>query len=287
MKNLILASFLLIALFSCKKETLVTVTGNGSPDDATVESTTIERYINRAYIIALGREPITTELEMAKSDLLTHHLDSTSRATFANSIFTKNEYLAHVYDQMKLNYLNNVDTSEFGQFIFVYSFYLTDTTYMSSWPALQYELSRMQLMQNAFSQFTSNQIDIRELQKRMCNNYVYDQINMGSANFVLLSFKHLISRNPTTSELNYGVSMVEGNNSVIFLQAGNSKENFLDILISTNSYYEGQVIQLYNNYLSRLPSAYEMSSGTLLFQSSQDYTTVQKKILVSNEFIGI
>ncbi len=287
MKNLILASFLLIALFSCKKETLVTVTGNGSPDDATVESATIERYINRSYIIALGREPSSTELQTSKSDLLTHHLDSTSRANFASSIFTKSEYLPHLYDQMKLNYLNNIDTSEFGQNIFVFSFYLADSTYMSSWPVLQYELSRMQLMQSAFSQFTSSQIDIRELQKRMCNNYDYDQINMGSANFVLLSFKHLIGRNPTTSELNYGVSMVEGNNSVIFLQAGNSKENFLDILISTNSYYEGQVIQLYNNYLSRLPSAYEMSSGTLLFQSTQDYRAVQKTILVSNEFIGI
>lgn len=286
MKNTLFFLSILLLFFSCKKETLVTVTNNIPPDDVTISTSTVERYINRTFIRCLGIEPDSIELAYIKTNLLTNNLDSASRNAFANSIFTKPEYLPHLYDQMKVDYLNNIDTNEFGQYLFIFNNYLNDSTYLSSWPALIYERDRMLLLQSAYRQFTTSQIDLRELQKRMCNNYFYDNINMGSANFVVFTFKHLIGRNPTMSEQSYGISMVEGNNSTIFLLAGNSKENFLDILLNSNSYYEGQVIQIYNNLIYRIPSSYEMSSGTLLYQTTQSYSEVQKKIITSNEFIG-
>lgn len=286
MKNTLFFLSILLLFFSCKKETLVTVANNIPPDDVTISTSTVERYINRTFIRCLGIEPDSIELAYIKTNLLTNNLDSVSRNAFANSIFTKPEYLPHLYDQMKVDYLNNIDTNEFGQYLFIFNNYLNDSTYLSSWPALIYERDRMLLLQSAYRQFTTSQIDLRELQKRMCNNYFYDNINMGSANFVVFTFKHLIGRNPTMSEQSYGISMVEGNNSTIFLLAGNSKENFLDILLNSNSYYEGQVIQIYNNLIYRIPSSYEMSSGTLLYQTTQSYSEVQKKIITSNEFIG-
>lgn len=285
MKQTIFFFSILLAFYSCKKESLVTIGNNMPPDDATISSSTIDRYINRTFIRCLGIEPDSNELAMIKTNLLDNNLDSSSRNSFANSIFVKPEYLPHLYDQLKVDYLNNVDTTEFGQFLFIFNNYLIDSTYLSSWPALLYERDRLLLLQSAYSLFTTHQIDLRELQKRMCNNYFYDNINMASANFVVFTFKHLIGRNPTMAEQAFGISMVEGNNSTIFLQAGNSKENFLDILLSSNSYYEGQVIQIYNNLIYRIPSSYEMSSGTLLYQTTQSYSEVQKRIITSNEFI--
>ncbi len=280
--------FCFVNLFlSCKKESLETVPNNKAPNDLTVELTTIERYITRTYILALGREPDSLEALNAKTDLVNSDLDSTSRANFANSIFTDPAYLPNLYEQNKINLLNNVDTAEFTFWIGIFNNFLQDTTAMFQWPYIQFEVDRMILMQSAYGEFTTGAIDIRELHKRMCNNYIYDQINMGSANFVISTFQHLVNRNPTNSEQVNGITMIEGNNSILFLEIGESKSDYLNILINTSNYYEAQVVFLYGKYLNRQPSSYEMATGTSLFSSTNDYTAVQKVILTSNEFIGI
>jgi hypothetical protein len=287
MKKLFLLLLILGLFQSCKKETLETVPDNKAPNDFTVELTTIERYITRTYILALGREPDSLEALNAKAELVSSNLDSTSRVNFVNSIFSDPAYLPNLYEQNKINLLNNVDTAEFTFWIAIFNNILQDTSAMFQWPYIQFEVDRLTLMQNAYGEFVSGSIDIRELHKRMCNNYLYDQINMGSANFVISTFQHLINRNPTNAEQVNGITMIEGNNSIIFLQIGESKSDYLNILTDVSNYDEAQVVLLYGKYLNRQPSSYEMASGTQLFSSTNDYTSVQKVILTSNEFIGI
>ncbi len=278
----------LVALFqSCKKEVLETIPDNVPPNDYTIDSTTVQRYITRSYILTLGREPDSVEALLAESSLISNHVNESSRNTFVNSIFSSVAYLPNLYEQNKFNILNNADTSEFTMWIAIFSNILNDTTAIFQWPYIQYEVDRLVQMQNAFAEFTNATIDIRELHRRMCNNYIYDQINMGSANFVISSFQHLINRNPTASEQINGINMVENNNSFLFLQAGESKEDYLEILTNASNYYEAQVVLLYQKYLFRNPTGYEMATGTQLFLSTNDYTAVQKVILTSNEFIGI
>lgn len=287
MKKFFLILSLVGFLQSCKKETLETIPDNKAPNDLTVELTTIERYITRTYILALGREPDSLEALNAKTNFVNSDLDSTSRENFVNSIFTDPAYLPNLYEQNKINLLNNVDTAEFTFWIGIFNNILLDTSAMFQWPYIQFEVDRLILMQSAYDEFTSGSIDIRELHKRMCNNYIYDQINMGSANFVISTFQHLINRNPTNAEQVNGITMIEGNNSIIFLEIGESKSDYLNILTNASNYNEAQVVLLYGKYLNRLPSGYEMSTGTQLFSSTNDYTAVQKAILSSNEFIGI
>lgn len=145
----------------------------------------------------------------------------------------------------------------------------------------------MVLLRDAYSEFVGGTISTAELQRRMCNNYLYDQINMGSANFVNYSFQNLINRNATISELANGITMVEGNNSILFLQTGSSKVDFLNILTNSSSYYEAQVVFAYQRYLQRTPNTLEMADGTQTFQSTGDFIQVLKSILSTNEFIGI
>jgi hypothetical protein len=286
MPKILSAVFIILILTSCKKTEVEVVPDNNAPYDNTISDVTIENYITRAYILALGREPDSLEFNNSHSVLTTGNLDSTSRRNFVETIFTDPDYLPNVYNLNRIDLLNNADTADFTGWILIYSYYLADTSRIALWPALQYERDRMILMRNAYNEFVTGAIDVIELQRRMVNNHVYDEINMGSANFVISTFQHLINRNPTMYEQQSGVSMVDGNNATLFLQSGNSKEDYLNIFTQSRNYFEGQVILLYQKYLHRPAYTEEMAQAATNYSSTGDYTVVQKEILTSDEFIG-
>lgn len=278
---------LIIAFTACRKSELEQIPSNEPPPDHTISSVKIGNYITRTYILTLGREPDSIEYNSALNSLLFANIDSASRRNFLQSIFTKPDYLSHLYVENNIRYLNNTDSTEFENYIFLFQLYLNDTTYQLQWPYLQYESDRLTALKNAYREFTDSVINISELQRRMCDNYFYDQINMGSANFVISSFQNMLNRNATNAEQQSGISMVEGNNAILFLQAGSSKTDYLNIMTGNDNYFEGQVILMYIKYLNRIPITTEMANGTAKYSSTNDYSIVQKDILSSNEFIGI
>ncbi len=280
--------FSIILIFTdCKKSEIEQVPNNEAPRDTTITLVTIENYITRTYILTLGREPDSTEFNSAKSLFTETNLDSMSRQIFLDSVFNSADYRPHVYEENRIALLDNADTAEFSNWIYLFQLFLQDTTYQLQWPYFQYELDRLILMQNAFPEFVNDSIEIDELQRRMCDNYIYDQINMGAANFVISTFSNLLNRNPTSSEQQSGISMVNGNNEILFLQSGSSKDDYLNIFINSSDYFEGQVIFLYLKYLNRVPGTVEMADGTLKYSTTKDYTAVQRDILSTDEFIGI
>lgn len=280
--------FLFALVFAgCEKTELEQIPSNVPPPDKTISSVTIENYITRTYILALGREPDSAEYNTALSLLVNARVDSTSRVNFLNQLFASSDYRPHIFEENKINLLNNIDTAEFSNWYNLFSLLLSDSTYVLQWTFLQYEVDRLLPLKNTFSEYVNGIIEIDEVQRRMCNNYLYDQINMGSANFVISTFQNLIDRNPTSAEQQSGISMVEGNNAVLFLQAGSSKNDYLHIFTHSSSYFEGQVLFLYKKYLNRVPNTLEMAAGTLMYQSTGDYESVQREILSSDEFIGL
>ena len=280
--------FILPFLFvSCSKNEEVVVPGNIAPPDTTIENVKYEDYINRSYILVCGREPDTVEMKSALDILKPAKLNLNSRNQFLNVVFSKPEYLPHVYDNWRVELLNNLDTADITNYIGIFTFYLGDSTFQYAWPLLQYEIGRLQLLQSAASQYKNKQISIRELQLRMLNNYFYDQINMGSSNFVLTSFQHFINRNPTNDELNNGISMVNGLNGLLFLKAGASKDEYLNIFFASNDYYEGAVNRIYSDFLFHKPTSLEMTLATQKYKSSGDYEQAQKDVMSTNEFVGI
>lgn len=277
----------MIVLVSCQKEELFTVENNTPPTDTTIEPVVVENYINRTYILTLGREPDAAEFSIARQSLLDAGMDSTSRQNFLQDVFSDASYLPSVYNQNKIDLLNNADTADFTNWINIFGFLLLDSTNQAAWPYLQAEQNRLIALRAAFPEFINGTISVDELQRRMCNNYLYDQINMGAANFVISTFQHLINRNPTGSEQQNGINMVGGINAVLFLQAGSTKDDYLDILTHANNYFESQVVLLYHKFLNREPDTREMVSGTVKYSSTGDYTAVQRDILATDEFIGL
>lgn len=276
-----------LGIIGCQKSDEVVISGNTPPPDSTLERVVLENYVTRAYIRSLGREPDSLEFNVATDALLATGADSTTRTWFASLLCSSDDYRRNAYEQQRTELLNNIDTAEFGATVLLFQLLRQDSAYLFQWPLLDYEITRIRLLQSAYGDYLSETIDLPELQRRMCDNYFYDQINMGSANFVISTFQHLLGRNPTQFEQQSGISMVDGANAVVFLEAGSSKSDYLRILTESDSYFESQSIFSYRNYLQRDPTTLEMNQATVLFSQSQDATAVPRFLLASDEFIGL
>ncbi|MBK7965463.1 MAG: hypothetical protein IPK10_09350 [Bacteroidetes bacterium] len=205
MNNLKIGVLFLAVFFisSCTKTELETIPGNQAPPDTTIESNVYDDYVNKTYILVLGREPSLLEFQKAVDSLKEHGLDVASRYRFLNTVFSLSDYKWRQVEKWRIQLLGSVDSSDVINQMAIFDFFLNDSTYITVWPALQLEKDRLDTLYNSTYDYVANTISIRQLQSHMLNNYFYDQINMGGDNFVLSSFQHFLDRNPTLSEL-YG-----------------------------------------------------------------------------------
>ena len=118
-------------------------------------------------------------------------------------------------------------------------------------------------------------------------NGFYDEINMGTENFIVSMFQNFINRYPSISELQSGKTMVDGGNASIFLVSGNKKADFINIFLESDEYFTGQTNILFNRYLFRAPTSEESINFSLDYINTQDYQLLQSRILSTNEFIGL
>jgi hypothetical protein len=138
----------------------------------------------------------------------------------------------------------------------------------------------------------SGAIDYVDLHKLVVNNFIYDQVNMGTENFVVSAFQNYLMRYPTTPELTSAKQMIEYDpqattSPVLFLQLGSSKDDFLSIFFDCAEFYEGQVRTQFMRFLFREPKTEEMAAQTSLYKTSHDFKALQRYILSSNEYAGI
>ena len=274
-----------LVFVSCSKTEEEIVPGNIPPPDNTIDQQVYEDYITRTYIRVLGREPSATEMNDGLTKLYQHSLSKNDRIQFLNDLFTKQEYYGHTYDDFRIELLNNLDSTEIPNEIYLFDLLAHDSTYITVWGILNYEIARLQTLQNAPTLFANNSITIIDMHRAMVDNYFYDQINMGSVNFVVSMFQHFLYRTPTQQEQNAAASMVDGNNSALFLQTGASKTDFLNIFFASIDYYEGQVIRAYQKFLFRQPKTVEMNEATIKYKNSNDFIQMQKDILSMDEYV--
>ena len=279
---------IILALFSaCKKYETDTISGNAPPPDPTINNVTVENYVNKVYISVLGGKPDSLELNSGTTILKKNNLSTANRTQFLDTVFKHPEYYDHLYNTVLTDLLNNLDTNEIINDIGIFQSLLLDSAYILSWNEIRYEIVRLDSMRTIPNELKSGAINTTEMQKRCINNYFYDQINMGAANFVISSFLHFLNRAPTTNELTQGENMVNGTPGTLFIQVGQSKPDYLIIFFSSLNYFEGEAVLLYNKYLFRNPTSVEMSNAATKSQSTLDYIQMQKDILSTNEYIGI
>jgi hypothetical protein len=286
MKNALFL-FLVLLISSCTKIEDIIVGDNTLPPDYTIENTTIENYINKLYISTISREPTEAEFTTDFNLLRNANLSQKSREIVIDGILNKSEYSFNLFTLESANILNSVDTAMINERISSYQQFLLVTTNFLDSIYVANELERMLTFQNSLTAFYLGTTTITELYRAMANNIFFDEINMGTENFVVAMFQHFLSRYPTDSELESAKDMVDDKNATLFFETGNGKNDFLDIFFTSNEYFTGQTNILFNRYLFRNPSSEESVNYSLDYINTGDYKSLQKRILSSEEFIGL
>ncbi len=290
MKNF-LTPFLLLSLIafasSCTKTEDVIVRDNVPPPDHTIDSTTIEIYLNKVYINLLGREPLGNEKRDAMSILRQDNFSESGREQFLETLFSKTEYKQNLYVVANHEYLLDLDSLEIAIQIYQFNYFLTQPQYAPFYSIINYELARLEKLEDIMADMNASTLNYRSMLKRVSDNYFYDQINMGTENFVVSTFQNFLFRYPSDGELLQGKTMVDGNNAILFLQTGRTKADYLNIFFNSDDYYEGQVRNAFTKYLFREPSPAEIALYAGIYKSGDNYGALQKEIFSSNEYAGV
>jgi len=284
--------FLLIVLLglifsSCEKEEII-IDDNTAPPDHTVPTLVLETYINKCYISLLGRKPSTQEESAAMTTLNAGNLSVASRKTMLVPVLQSSEYRKKLLETQSIRLLTlPLDTAEIRQFIVIYSNLLTQPEYAQFVTLIEAEIARMQVLYDTPAAVQSGNLSMRQLQKRLVSNFMYDELNMGSFNLVVSLYNHFLFRYPTSEEIQAGINMVDGLTSVAFYTNGASKDDFITIFFDSNDYHEGAVRELFLRYLFREPTPEELNQHTVVYKASDNYEELQKRILSLDEFAGL
>ena len=279
---------------SCKKEKITTyenvvVGGNTPPPYSGVPETKIEIYVGKLYIDLLGEEATQAEISSGVAFLKSKELRMGARDTLIDQLIVNDKYFTRLYIKAKGKFLEGVNEFQINQEILTQDYIIT-LLYArgDTFSAQIVEVSKEKLvrLKKADSLFKNNSISVNQFYAIFSDNSFYDDINMGSRNFVLSCFENYFLREATVSERTNGVDMVDGQSKIILLKNGNSKDDFIRIITESHEFYEGLVKDNFKNFLSRDPSSLESYQATLDFKSSNNIKEMQKSILKTDEYAG-
>ena len=293
--NFFLLSFSLALVFtSCKKEEITTyenliVDGNKPPNYDGVSETQIEIYVSKLYIDLLGIQASQTEINTHTAYLKTNNLRMGARDTLINQLTVKDEYFDRLFNNAKGKYLQGVTEFQLNQEIanqdlIISLLYSTGDTFSAQ--AVEVFKQKLEYLQDADSLYKNNIISVNKFYSTFCDNSIYDDINMGSLNFVQSCFESYFMRPASTTETTNGVKMVDGESKILLLKNGNSKDDFIRIITESDEFYEGLVIENYRGFLSRNPTSYESYKATFDFKNSNNLAAMQLSILKTDEYAG-
>ena len=278
---------LLLTIASCSKTEDVTIKDNVPPPDGTIDSTTIDIYINKCYINILGREPVGNEKSSAKTILSQNNFSVADRKQFLQTFYTTNEYKRNQYNVARNDYLRNVDSVEVYYQKFIFENLITQPQYAPFYDLLSGEIARLNLLLSINNDMAAGTLDYKGMLKRCSYNYFYDQINMGTENFVVSTYQNFLFRYPSDAELAAGKTVVDGNTAVVFLELGQTKTDYVNIFFDSNDFYEGQVRLMFNRFLFREPPSAETAFYADIYKANGNFTELQSAVFSMDEYAGI
>ena len=301
MRYFTLCAMVMLIFFGCIEKENITqtehtneiISGNTPPPYSEATTVQVQNYINRAFIDLLGREPIQDTLQKYTDFLRTGDFSQDRLDLFLETLTTQQGYLQEYYEQFDetlfAKYLPATPKSEVLQlrqvYQDVYDQYIQTGDLMLA-QLIQVEIAKLDNLLRAFIDYSQQAITINQYIFRICDNDIYDEINMGSENFVLSCFENFLKRLPTNAELEAGVTMVDGFSARLLLSDGNTRSDFLRIITETPGFYEGLAIDTYAQLLSRLPNSEEMTEITLEMSAGMSFQELQRKVMTGAEYTG-
>lgn len=285
--SLLILLAIIAVVSSCTKPDPTIIEDNRPPYDGTLNPVLVENYVNKAYISLLGRKPDAQEEEAALQILFDGDLSQASREQMIDGITGDSDWTRQLYDQQLAKLLGTADTSEIVNQIFAIDLLLANPIYEPFWPQLEAERIRWTELRRAWNDLSNGTITAVGYHRRLVNNGAYDDINMGTENFVTSVFENFFFRYPTESELQQSSQMVDGFSGLVFNEVGGTKDEFLNIFFGSQDYFEGQVRDYYLRYLFKEPETEFTASLASDYRNTLDLRTMQKAILTTDEYIGL
>ena len=278
----------------CKKEETTahkdyTISGNVPPPYSGVPTILVENYVNKMYIDLIGLQPDDLARKAAVEYLEANNLKSESREKVIGDVIALDEFKDRLFQINSDLLLNGMGYDEvkgvYDEYSFVRDFvYQNGDTFQGQF--FDRELEKLQHLLDGPSEYKSGAITLNEYFNRFSFNLIYDEINMGSENFVKSCFENFFKRNPTESELENGVRMVDGQPSQILMKTGSNKLDFLKIVVADSEFYQGRVLDAFRTLLLRDPLSNELSEYTALFKTSNEYNILLINLVKTDEYAG-
>lgn len=276
--------FVFLGLQGCKKTEEVIVSGNTPPPDYTINQSRIDNFINKSYISLLGRQPLEQEFNAGKSVLEQGEFQTSARKNVITDILSKQDFYRREFEITRNDILNGIDEGTITEQILVFEFLLTNQDFAQFFDILEAEIIRLNALKGMFELTNSGSPEVKEIHRVCINNNFYDDLNMGSLNFVIASFQQFFLRNPTQYEQEEGVKMVDGFPGIMLLQSGSSKQDYINFFLNSDDYYEGQVKLAFNRFFFRQPNSEEMTYYKQLYKQNSNYKLFLSTLLSSDEY---
>jgi hypothetical protein len=273
--------FLALALGACTKETII-VGDNEPPIINNVPAIKIENYVNRIFIDLLGREPLDEEMEAEAQALRDAALSTDAREALLLKLQTDESFIEgdtsyqrayhqHLYNLAKVRCIEGASDALLWQ--------------ERNMAQTLEDSMRLEAVIDSRIELQEGVITIEEMFGRMIYNNIYDQINMNTFNFVQASFDNLYWRYPTQAEFDAGFNMVEFEETVTFLgETGSSRDDYVEIITENQEMFEGLIIWVYQQLLSRRPTTEETAELLNDFYQHRDIRIIQRHIMVTDEY---
>lgn len=281
---------------SCKKEPIVQtiyidtlITGNIVPNYTGVPTSSIQLYVNKLYVDLLGREPLPAELTTSINVLIENDLSINSRKDIIGNLIADTSFYHRLFDITSNDFINGATIQQIIQrqnFFYFVAQLDSINGQTQNLPFIYAEIQRLEEVKQSATQLSIHAISINDFYRRFLNNYFYDQVNMGTDNFVIASFEDLLKRAPTDAELSMSVSMVNGQPSNVMLQDGSSKNDFMNIIVHCDEFYEGLTRKIYLQSLLREPTSGEIFESVTMMKNNVPFQSLYVNLLSGYEYAG-
>lgn len=291
---IIVIAFISLSFIACEKEEKLThkegvvLDNDVRPYDG-VSNVLINNYINRFYIDLIGVQPADSVLASAGAKLDVNPNDLAVREEIINEAVIADIYFDRFFSVTSLIFTEGLEISDFEEKQAEYEAVKQlsrangDSLFVQ---IIEYEMLKMDSLIQAKDRLKNEQISLEQFFRAFCFNYVYDEINMGSLNFVQACFENLFGRGPTPDELDRSIKMVDGTSSYLFLRGGNSKSDFLNIMLDNPEFLVGRTKDIYNQLVQRNPNTSEEVVGVQMLQGAANMKGLQVEVAKTKEYAG-
>lgn len=285
--------------FSCKKTENILVDGNVPPNYKSVATIKVENYVNRLFIDLLGREATDSE-RIARTELLKiNDLDIKTRISIITELQEdssyhdgdssyRHAYYQRIYDLSKARFMEGASDPEIAQFIGNLEFAITVARLEGDSISVYSAIDAKRKYENILKSkrlYRIGKITYGEMCAAMMNNSIYDNINMGSFNFVNATFDDLYGRTPTKEEFAKAYDIIDKNTpGELFGQWAANKNEYCALLTTSPEYFESQIRWIYYVLLQREATTQEVINLFDDYSKTKNLQKVQLEILKSDEY---